>query len=82
MGKTKQDLRKVDISLFGFVGRTTNPVREINLLVVLGEGWNTLRTYIMFIVVHALNLYNTIFGRKALISNMIITCMCHQDMKL
>lgn len=58
MGKMKEDLKKVDFPLIGFVA-ITHPLGAINLSIVFGEGWKALRVEVVFIVVDTPNSYNT-----------------------
>lgn len=65
-----------------FLERAIYPLRVMNLLMILGEGWKNLKINALFIVVDTLTSYNAILGQNTLNPNKIIAFTMYKYMKL
>lgn len=50
--KTKDDFKKVDFPLIGFAESTTYLLGDMSRPVVLGDGWKSLKTYLVVAFPH------------------------------
>lgn len=77
MELTIEKLQPVAMPLFGFTGHEVKPWGQISLLLSLGEEPLRQTRIILFIVVEAPSIYNTILGRPTLPAFQAMTSPYH-----
>nr|GEU51036.1 reverse transcriptase domain-containing protein [Tanacetum cinerariifolium] len=79
--KIKSQIVPATTSLTGFSGETIWPLRQLRLLVTIGDATHSTKAWINFMVVKSLSPYNGIIGRSGLKAIQSVPSMVHEMLK-